>query len=120
MSERFVRNGICPHCSASVVVDVSCCPACGGSLEAVDRRAPENTNASTSVRQLVDNRWAVLAVLFFVAAGFALPILWVSRAFSPLAKIVLTIVILAYTAALIWCIVVMGHYIFTTFRQLFA
>jgi hypothetical protein len=44
----------------------------------------------------------MLAMLFFVTAALGLPFLWISRGFSTLSKIVLTIVVLAWTALALW------------------
>ncbi|HTN73995.1 MAG TPA: hypothetical protein VL096_02065 [Pirellulaceae bacterium] len=56
-----------------------------------------------SWRQAVDNPWVVLGLLFFVMAILGLPILWMSKAFSPPMKIVLSIVVTLYTIAAIGC-----------------
>ena len=71
-----------------------------------------------SLRQLVDNRWAVLAVLFLVLAGFGLPILWTSKAFSPLGKALLTIIVLAYTALILWLIYIMVLWLVAQLSQI--
>ena len=44
----------------------------------------------------------MLAMLFFVTAALGIPFLWMSRGFSTLAKVVLTIVVLAWTALILW------------------
>jgi hypothetical protein len=53
-------------------------------------------------RELVDNRWLMLAMLFFVTAALGLPLLWISRGFSRTSKIVLTIAVLAWTGLVFW------------------
>ena len=53
-------------------------------------------------REMVDNPWLVLATLFFVTAALGLPVLWMSRGFSRASKIVLTVVLLLYTALLLY------------------
>jgi len=55
-----------------------------------------------SWRDVIDNPWLMLAMLFFVTAALGLPFLWISRGFSTLSKIVLTIVVLAWTALALW------------------
>jgi hypothetical protein len=57
---------------------------------------------AANLRQLVDNRWLVLGLLFFVTAALGLPILWISRGFRLLGKIVVTIAVLAWTALVLW------------------
>ena len=46
----------------------------------------------------------MLVILFGVAAGFGLPVLWMSRGFSRIQKVLLTIVVLFYTALILWLI----------------
>ena len=53
-------------------------------------------------RQFVDNPWAVLAILFLVTGVLGLPLLWMSRGFSPLMKVVWSVIVTIYTAAAIW------------------
>lgn len=53
-------------------------------------------------RTLADNRWAVLACLFFVTGALGLPLLWLGRAFSTWMKILLSLVVTIYTALLLW------------------
>ena len=57
-----------------------------------------------SFREITDKPWFVLALLFGVAAGFGLPVLWMSRGFSRIQKRLLTIVVLLYTALILWLI----------------
>jgi hypothetical protein len=53
-------------------------------------------------RDLVDNPWLMVVVLFFVTAALGLPFLWISRGFSRPWKIVLTIAVLLWTALVFW------------------
>jgi hypothetical protein len=57
---------------------------------------------SQSWRDLLDNPWLMLVMLFLVTAALGLPFLWMSRGFSTLSKIVLTIAVLAWTALVFW------------------
>jgi hypothetical protein len=58
--------------------------------------------ASPSWRELIDNPWIMILVLFFVTAALGLPFLWMSRGFSTFSKIVLTIAVLLWTALVFW------------------
>lgn len=58
--------------------------------------------ARTGVWKYVDNRWVVLGTLFFVTAALGLPVLWASRGFSRTSKVVLSLVVLAYTALILF------------------
>src|SRR3954469_1945656 len=53
-------------------------------------------------REIVDNQWLMIGMLFFVTAALGLPLLWISRGFSTWAKVVLTIAVLAWTALVLW------------------
>ncbi|MCU0875145.1 MAG: hypothetical protein MUE50_22665 [Pirellulaceae bacterium] len=50
----------------------------------------------------MDRPWFILGLLFLVTAIFGLPLLWMSRGFSRPGKIVLSVAITLYTAALLW------------------
>jgi hypothetical protein len=65
------------------------------------KSAPLPSQEST-VRRALDNPWLILLTLFFVTAALGLPLLWISRAFSAPAKIIVSIVVLIYTVALLW------------------
>ncbi len=57
---------------------------------------------SPAWRRALDNPWLMLAMLFFVTAALGLPFLWMSRGFSTLGKVVVTLVVLAWTALILW------------------
>lgn len=59
-------------------------------------------NKSGNWKDLVHNKWAVLATLFFVTAALGLPLLWKSRGFSRNEKILWTVVVLIYTGLVFW------------------
>src|SRR5438445_7313459 len=74
-------------------------PTCETTDSAVTNSQPPTQIAW---RRLVDNPWLVLALLFFVTAALGLPFLWFSRGFSVLGKIVVTILVLVWTALVLW------------------
>ena len=53
-------------------------------------------------RDVIDNPWLMIAMLFLVTAALGLPFLWISRGFSTAGKILLTIAVLAWTALVLW------------------
>ena len=53
-------------------------------------------------RRALDNPWFMLVMLFFVTAALGIPFLWMSRGFSTLAKVVLTLLVLFWTAFIFW------------------
>jgi hypothetical protein len=44
----------------------------------------------------------VLGLLFCATAVLGLPILWKSRGFSPVAKVLISLLVTAYTVILLW------------------
>jgi hypothetical protein len=68
--------------------------------------AASSTQASGPTAQqwrvLIDNPWALVAILFLVTAALGLPFLWMSRAFNVWAKLALSIAVLAWTALVLW------------------
>tara|TARA_R110002095_G_scaffold197049_2_gene176026 strand:- start:84 stop:422 length:339 start_codon:yes stop_codon:yes gene_type:complete len=54
------------------------------------------------LQQLCDEKWIMLAMLFFVTAALGLPWLWKSRGFSKPEKKFWTVVISIYTALILW------------------
>jgi hypothetical protein len=58
----------------------------------------------SKARELLDNPWLIVGMLFLVTAALGLPLLWLSRGFSRPAKIALTFAVLLYTALLFWLV----------------
>ena len=56
----------------------------------------------SAARRALDNPWLIVAMLFFVTAALGLPLLWISRGFSPAAKVILSIVVTIYTVVILW------------------
>jgi hypothetical protein len=63
---------------------------------------PTSSTGNQGWRQVVDNPWLMIAMLFLVTAALGLPLLWISRGFSPLAKVLLTVAVLIWTALVLW------------------
>ena len=68
----------------------------------IESRPPEAKSTRHSWRDLVDRPRVLLAVLFFVTAAPGLPLLWISRGFSLTGKLVVTILVLVWTAVVLW------------------
>jgi len=68
----------------------------------VDSQPSEARTTRQTWRELIDRPLVLLALLFFVTAAPGLPLLWMSRGFSVPSKIVLTILVLAWTALVLW------------------
>ena len=70
------------------------------------------------LREVADNPWLVLGMLFFVTLFLGLPVLWVSRGFSPLSKILWTVLLLLWTG-IVFCLfyVFMLYVVYPPFRD---
>ena len=119
MSEPIVAHLVCLHCAAPLQPEDNRCAQCGADLTTdVEASASRDKDTDGSLASVLHNRWAILGLLFLVLAGFGLPLLWKSRVFSPLNKVILTIVVLIYTALLVWLIVLGLQLIIEQFRIL--
>jgi len=65
-------------------------------------QAHQTVPVRMSWREIIDNPWLMIAMLFFVTAALGLPFLWMSRGFSTLSKVLLTIAVLLWTALVFW------------------
>jgi len=70
-------------------------------------------------RDIVDNQWLMIAMLFLVTAALGLPLLWISRGFSTWAKIVLTMAVLAWTALVFWVFFLIMAWSWSQLRPVF-
>lgn len=68
----------------------------------IDSTAPKSNKQAPWWREIVDQPVSLVLVLFFVTAASGLPLLWISRGFSLIGKIVLTILVLIWTALVLW------------------
>jgi hypothetical protein len=70
-------------------------------------------------REIVDNQWLMIGMLFFVTAALGLPLLWISRGFSTWAKVVLTFAVLAWTALVFWVFFLIMAWCWSQLRPVF-
>jgi hypothetical protein len=70
-------------------------------IEAVAVERP-TTSLRKKIRELADSPWLVLGMLFFVTLFLGLPVLWLSRGFSPLSKVLWTVLLLVWTGVVFW------------------
>lgn len=68
----------------------------------ISARQPPATAPPKSIWEVIDNPWVVLILLFFVMAILGLPVLWKSKGFTPLWKVVWSVVVTLYTALIFW------------------
>ena len=90
----------CAGCGALVTARAAFCSQCGQPLRGTAVPAPKKS-------KWYYNRWVVLLMLTPVALGpLALPFLWKSPGFSRTAKLMLTLITLAWTTAFVWYVMV--------------
>ena len=54
------------------------------------------------VAAILGNPWIVVAILFLVTGALGIPLIWLCRAFSTRAKILLTFAVTIYTVLILW------------------
>lgn len=59
-------------------------------------------SAPRSALASYDRPWIILVILFGVTAALGLPLLWYSRSFSRPAKVTWSVVVILYTALVLW------------------
>ncbi len=67
----------------------------------VTETTAQPSSPSAGKMELLQSRGAVLAVLFLVTGVLGVPLLWINRRFSTTERIVWTIIVTLYTAALL-------------------
>ncbi len=106
MTNLIVPEIVCPQCGAAIDVNDERCRRCG---------------AATGNRQRpnwLESRRGVLTMLFLVLYAFGLPMLWRSRHFTPAGKIVVSVLVTAWTVLLLWLIWLALYQVLISLRQL--
>jgi ribosomal protein L40E len=110
MSELVSEMTVCPRCHAELDATDSYCRHCGASANSSAGNGKAAALCVEPVASVVrqpgwsESPWLVLPLMFLVLGPFALPLLWRSRRFNLVWKILLTAVMLAVTVYLVWCI----------------
>jgi hypothetical protein len=92
----------CSACGAQIEPGVTDCPRCGRAVQTGVQEKAASSKRPRSKTGMIDRPWFVLGMLFCVTAALGLPILWKSRGFSPLAKVLLSLLVTVYTVILLW------------------
>ncbi len=92
----------CPACGAQLASNASHCTRCGRTAAAGASTVVTTRTRSDVERRAIDRPWFVLALLFCVTAALGLPILWKSRGFSLIAKLLVSLLVTVYTVLLLW------------------
>ena len=72
---------------------------------------------ASALRKMVDNPWLVLGMLFFVTLFLGLPALWLSRGFTPLSKVIWTILVLLWTGVVFWVFYLIMYFCYVQLRD---
>jgi len=109
-----IEKTVCRRCFAVLSSADKFCRHCGAATEHAGDGAPSLVPVEVvperrrSNREILENPWTILAMLFLVMGPLALPLLWWSRRFSIFWKIVLSILVTVYITGLgylAWCAV---------------
>jgi hypothetical protein len=108
MNDPLIETTVCHECYAVLDAGDNYCRRCGANLTGLSddgRAAVRPVMASVVERpKFSESPWVVLPMLFLVFGPLALPLLWRSRRFTRLWKIVLTVIMAVVTVYLIWSI----------------
>ena len=113
MSDSMLPKMTCLRCRAALDAADNYCRRCGtptanlpgisgGSRAATPWAAGPALDPSVQRPSWWESPWVVLSLLFLVLGPLALPMLWGSRRFTPLWKIILTVFVTLFTVFLIW------------------
>lgn len=106
MEQRLViASVVCPACGQSVAALETRCGSCGSELASAPRvNLPRQATATATLApagaSIIDQRGPLLLLLFGAMGVLGLPLLWYSRAFGPLAKLLIGALVTVWTAAL--------------------
>lgn len=84
----------CSSCHQSLAAEAVLCADCSRGEESGEA----NSSTLANCVRALDNRWLILSSLIFVVGITGLPILWRSRAFSPMGKVFWSTVVSIETA----------------------
>ena len=101
---EHIEKIVCPQCCAVLDVSDNFCRHCGRPTR--ESAAGHSRQIATTARKSTwaESRAMVFVMLFVVLGPLALPLLWRSREFSLLWKIVLTVVMVVLTALILYLI----------------
>ena len=85
--------------------------------EAVEPAAQSAGPKKYDLRFFLDTPWVMLLTLFGVTGVLGLPALWASRGFGVWSKLVLSVVVTAYTALLVWIAWLSLHAVYVQIRD---
>jgi hypothetical protein len=105
MNSPVVPKIVCQRCRAPLDAEDNYCRRCGtptANLPGSSGGIWATAGSSVQQPSWWDRPWFILLMLFMVLGPLALPMLWRSRQFSQLWKIVLTVLVTIVTGWLCW------------------
>ena len=103
-----IEKIVCHQCYMMLDVADNFCRQCGTATENVPNgnlARPAGARPQPGTKPgWSESPWVVLASLFFFIGPLALPMLWRSRRFSTVWKILITVAVVALTAMVLWSI----------------
>jgi hypothetical protein len=110
MNSPIVPQIVCQRCRAPLDAEDNYCRRCGaptanvagGAGGPMSYFARSATDSSVQRPRWWDSPFVILPMLFLVIGPLALPMLWRSRQFSQLWKIILTVLVTLLTGWLCW------------------
>ena len=119
----MIETTVCHGCYAVLDAGDNYCRHCGTNLTGLSdgRRVAAVKPVMASVVQRPrwsESPWVVLPMLFLVLGPLGVPLLWRSRRFSLLWKVVLTLIMAVVTVYLLWSVWFILHQSLAPLREL--
>ena len=105
MNELLIETTVCHGCYSVIDAGDHYCRHCGTNLLDGNDAAVKPVLASVvQPPRFSESPWVVLPLLFLVLGPLGVPLLWRSRRFTRLWKVVLTVLMAVVTAYLVWSV----------------
>jgi hypothetical protein len=95
MKDDTFKTSVCRNCGATRDATDNYCRRCG---------MPTPNQQATRPLGWSESPWFILPLLFLIIGPLALPLLWRSRYFTPLGKLILTVLVAILTVYLCWSV----------------
>ena len=90
--------------SENINLNVPSDPPIEAELVASHSGPVRNFDSGSATATGIQNRWAVLAILFLVTGVLGLPLLWLCKSFTTAERIFWAVTVSLYTAGLVWVV----------------